>query len=63
MVALPVVKHGSPAVVALFCTALFVNFGEMIFFSTGGLGMHMWLLVACCFQASRAHRGGLRPCG
>jgi len=52
--AFPVAKHAAPAVVALFCTALFVNFGEMIFFSTGALGMHMWLLIACCLGQSLA---------
>lgn len=53
-VAFPIAKYGSPAVLALFWTALFVNFGEMIFFSIGGLGMHMWLLIASCLGQSLA---------
>jgi hypothetical protein len=58
VLAMPIVKRGPPAVVAMFWTALFVNFGEMIFFSTGGLGMHMWLLIACCYGQSVT---GARP--
>ena len=60
--AFPVAKHGAPALVALFWTTLFVNFGEMIFFATGGLGMYMWLLIACCLAASRADLGRRKPC-
>jgi hypothetical protein len=50
----PVMKHAPPAVLGLFWTALFVNLGEMIFFSIGGLGLHMWLLVAGCVGASQS---------
>jgi len=60
--AFPVAKHGAPAVLMLFWTALFVNFGEMVFFSTGGLGMHMWLLIACCLAASCADLERRRAC-
>jgi hypothetical protein len=59
---IPVVKHGEPAVVAMFFTALFVNFGEMIFFSTGGLGLHMWLLIGACLAASAANSGRRKRC-
>jgi hypothetical protein len=59
---IPVVKHGEPAVVAMFFTALFVNFGEMIFFSTGGLGLHMWLLIGACLAASAANSGTRKRC-
>jgi hypothetical protein len=59
---IPVVKHGEPAVVAMFFTALFVNFGEMIFFSTGGLGLHMWLLIGACLGASAANSGRQKRC-
>lgn len=55
VLAIPIIKHGSAAVVAMFWSALFINFGEMIFFSTGGLGMHMWLVFACCYGHSVAH--------
>jgi hypothetical protein len=47
----PIVKCGDPAIVALFLTAILVNFGEMVFFAIGGLGMQMWLLIAICYQA------------
>jgi O-Antigen ligase len=59
---IPVVKHGEPAVVAMFFTALFVNFGEMIFFSTGGLGLHMWLLIGACLAASAANSVRQKRC-
>jgi hypothetical protein len=59
---IPVVKHGEPAVVAMFFTALFVNFGEMIFFSIGGLGLHMWLLIGACLAASAANSGKQKRC-
>lgn len=29
----------------VFWTCLLVNFGEMVFFSLGGLGLHVWLLI------------------
>ena len=59
---IPVVKQGEAAVVAMFFTALFVNFGEMIFFSTGGLGLHMWLLIGTCLVASAANSGRPKRC-
>jgi hypothetical protein len=59
---IPVVKHGEPAVVAMFFTALFVNLGEMIFFSTGGLGLHMWLLIGACLAASCTNSGRQKRC-
>ena len=40
------------SVLALFFGALFVNIGEMVFFSIGGLGLYMWLLMA--FSAAHA---------
>lgn len=56
VLAYPIVKCGDPAILALFWTAVLVNFGEMVFFAIGGLGMQMWLLVALCYQASVAAR-------
>lgn len=61
--AFPVAKYGTPAVVGLFWTALFINFGEMIFFSNGGLGMYMWLLFACCYGQSRTEQRLMERCG
>jgi len=39
----PVIKYGDLPSAWLFWSAFFVSFGEMIFFSPGGLGMHVWL--------------------
>jgi hypothetical protein len=43
----------SPETSALFTAVLGVNLGEMIFYSVGGLGMLMWILLAL-FAASGA---------
>lgn len=39
----PIIKYGDLPSAWLFWTAFFVSFGEMVFFSPGGLGMHIWL--------------------
>ncbi len=41
----PVIKHGNLSLCFLFFTCLFVNIGEMIFFSFGGMGLYSWLLM------------------
>lgn len=38
-------KRRSFANLCLFLTCIFVNIGEMIFFSLGGVGLFMWLLM------------------
>ncbi len=47
----PVAKCGDPTILALLLAALLVNFGEMVFFAIGGLGIQMWLLVGLCHEA------------
>ena len=44
-----VLRRGSAPVIILFFTALLVNLGEMIFFSIGGMGSQMWMIVAFCY--------------
>lgn len=39
----PIIKYGDLPSAWLFWSAFFVSFGEMVFFSPGGLGMHIWL--------------------
>jgi O-Antigen ligase len=46
-------RMDSPETSALFTAVLGVNFGEMIFYSVGGLGMLMWILLSL-FAASSA---------
>ena len=48
----PVLKQGKLPVVWLFFCSIFVNFGEMIFFSPGGLGLHTWLFLGFAFSSS-----------
>jgi hypothetical protein len=44
-----VLMRGSIPVIVLLFTALFINCGEMVFFSVGGLGSQMWMIIALCF--------------
>jgi hypothetical protein len=44
--ALPIVRKGRFHLSWLFWTSLILNGGEMVFFSMGGLGTHLWLLMA-----------------
>jgi hypothetical protein len=38
-------RQASALTAALFATAIGVNFGEMIFYSVGGMGMFLWILL------------------
>jgi len=53
----PVVRFGAIPILMMFVTAFSVNFGEMIFFSVGGLGTHMWMLFACAYEFTVRNRG------
>lgn len=48
----PIARRGSLLILVLFWVSFFVNFGEMIFFATGGLGTPLWLVFALCMRAS-----------
>ena len=41
----PIFSYGDPGWIALSTTAFFVNFGETILFSSGGLGAFSWLII------------------
>jgi hypothetical protein len=45
VLASPTLRYGSLSTNVLFFTALFVNLGEMVFFSTGG-GVYFWLCMS-----------------
>lgn len=47
----PIIKFGDISSMWLFGTAFFISFGEMIFFSPGGLGMHIWIYLALAIHS------------
>ena len=53
----PIIRSAPLPILALCLTAFLVNFGEMIIYSTGGMGLQMWLLLGCCLEESRRQRG------
>jgi hypothetical protein len=57
--ATPIVKYAEAPIAMLFWTTLCMNFGEMVFFGSGGLGMQMWLLLALCYRQSLDQKGSV----
>jgi hypothetical protein len=59
----PVVQHPDPTLFWAMTTCLFVNFGEMVFFSVGGMGFFLWFVMAFCHVAALGKEGGqqMRP--
>ena len=52
----PVFTRSDFAIFILMSAALLVNFGEMVFFSVGGMGLYFWLLFGFCYmQATSTH--------
>jgi uncharacterized membrane protein YwzB len=49
----PIIKYGDLPSMWLFACAFFISFSEMIFFSLGGLGMHIWLCFGLAFYGNR----------
>ena len=48
----PILTYGHPGWIALSTTAFFVNFGETVLFSSGGLGAFIWLLISFAYLES-----------
>lgn len=48
----PILQYAPAPILVLFWVAFLVNFGEMIFYSTGGLGLYMWLILGFCHEES-----------
>jgi hypothetical protein len=49
----PIIKYGDLSSMWLFACAFFISFSEMIFFSLGGLGMHIWLCFGLALYGKR----------
>ena len=44
----------------MLIACLFVNLGEAVLLSPGGMGLHIWLLIGWCLRAARLDvRSGL----
>ena len=52
MVSLPIHKFGDLSLVWMYWSGLFVNVGAAIFFSVGGLGFFLWLIIGFCYTQS-----------
>ena len=52
----PVVQWGGIAINWMYWTTLAINGGAAVFFSLGGLGLIMWLLIGFCYSQSVARR-------
>jgi hypothetical protein len=48
----PVWRRAPHPIVAMLIACLFVNLGEAILLSPGGMGLHIWLLIAWCIRAA-----------
>jgi O-antigen ligase len=51
----PALQHPDPTLFWMMATCLSLNFGEMVFFSIGGMGFFLWFVMAFC------HVAALRP--
>ncbi|MCC7460961.1 MAG: hypothetical protein IT480_00725, partial [Gammaproteobacteria bacterium] len=49
----PAWRRAPPTVVAMLIACLFVNLGEAILLSPGGMGLHIWLLIGWCVRAAQ----------
>jgi len=47
-------KGSTPEVLAMVISAIAVNFGEAIFFATGGMGLFMWTVIGFGLARARA---------
>ncbi len=45
----------------VFCVCIFVNAGEMLFFSVSGLGLYLWLMIGWAASANTNLRRGSQP--
>lgn len=45
----PVARYGNIVAFWVLSTALLLNFGEMIFFTMGGNGLYLWIVMGFCY--------------
>ena len=45
----PVLQYGGISLFWMLMTCVMINAGEMVFFSVGGMGLYIWLLMAFCY--------------
>ena len=48
---MPTIQHPDPTLFWIMGASLFLNFGEMVFFSIGGMGFFFWYVMAFCHVA------------
>ncbi len=48
----PLFSRGAAPFLGLAAVCFFINFGEYVFFSTGGVGMYHWLIYALAYYAA-----------
>ncbi|MCS3697025.1 O-antigen ligase family protein [Salinibacter ruber] len=53
----PILQHPDPTLFWMAAASLFVNFGEMVFFSVGGMGFFFWFVMAFCHVAALRDSG------
>jgi hypothetical protein len=46
----PAIRRGTPTIFWMLASALLINFGEMVFFSVGGMGFYFWVVMAFCYN-------------
>lgn len=55
----PAHRYRDPTLLWVMSTALLVNLGEMVFFSFGGMGFYLWIVMLVCHQHGRLARAPL----
>jgi hypothetical protein len=50
---IPIIRNSDFASLWMFFTCILINFGEMVLFSMGGLGLAQWLLIVYVFSSSQ----------
>jgi hypothetical protein len=56
LVSLPIVRWGGVAINWMYWTALLMNGGSAVFFSVGGFGLIMWIVVGFCYAQAAERR-------
>ena len=56
LISFPIVQWGGIAINWMYWTALLMNGGAAVFFSVGGLGIIMWIVVGFCYAQAAERR-------